>query len=142
MDVYAHAAQYAAIALPVLHVHLASLVLLLVQQNGQYVAATIVCAVLNAILFHVNVVQNVQVIHANVAQYANHILVDVVLYVIAVLVYAVVNVAHAVVVQPHVLLYAMIHVANKVRQGITYLSIIAFEIEFKYLIFFLELHLM
>ena len=131
MDVYAHAAQYAAIALPVLHVHLASLVLLLVQQNVQYVDAIIVCAVLNAILFHVNVVQNVQVIHANVA-----------LYVIAVLVYAVVNVAHAVVVQPHVLLYAMIHVANKVRQGITYLSIIAFEIEFKYLIFFLELHLM
>ena len=131
MDVYAHAAQYAAIALPVLHVHLASLVLLLVQQNVQYVDATIVCAVLNAILFHVNAVQNAQAILANVA-----------LYVIAVLVYAVVNVAHAVVVQPHVLLYAMIHVANKVRQGITYLSIIAFEIEFKYLIFFLELHLM
>ena len=131
MDVYAHAAQYAAIALPVLHVHLASLVLLLVQQNVQYVDAIIVCAVLNAILFHVNVVQNAQAILANVA-----------LYVIAVLVYAVVNVAHAVVVQPHVLLYAMIHVANKVRQGITYLSIIAFEIEFKYLIFFLELHLM
>ena len=131
MDVYAHAAQYAAIALPVLHVHLASLVLLLVQQNAQYVDATIVCAVLNAILFHVNAVQNAQAILANVA-----------LYVIAVLVYAVVNVAHAVAVQPPALWYAIIHVVDKVRQGIPHLSIIAFEIEFKYLIFFLELHLM
>ena len=143
MDVYAHVAQYAAIALHVLHAHLVSLVLLLDQQNAQYVDATIVCAVLNAILFHANAAQNAQVILVNAAQYANHILADVVQYVIAVLVYAVVNVvAHAVAVQDLVLLFAMILAANGVRHGIVHLSNIAFEIEFKYLIFFLELHIM
>ena len=118
MDVYAHAAQYVVIALLVLLVHLAPQVLLLDQQNAQYVDVTIVYAALNAILFHANVVQNAQVILVNVAQYANHILVDVVLYVIAVLVYAVVNVTHVVAVQVLVLLFAIILVVNKVRHKI------------------------
>ena len=119
MDAYAHAVQYAAIALPVLHVHLAYLVLQLDQQNAQYVDAIIVCAVLNAILFHVNAAQNAQVILVNVAQYANHTLADAVQYVIVVLVCAVVNVvAHAVAVQDLVLLFAMILAAKQVRLGI------------------------
>ena len=140
MDVYAHVALYAAIALPVLHVLLASLVVLLldVQLHAQYVDATIVYAVLNAILSHANAVQNAQVILANAVQYANHILVNAVLYAIAVLVYVVVNVAHAAAVQVLAHVYVMILAVNKVRKAIVHLLFIDFEIEFKYLIFFLE----
>ena len=143
MDVYAHAALYAAIALPVLHVHLASLVLQLdAQLHAQYADATIVCVVLNVILSHANAVQYAQVILANAVQYANHILVNVVLYAIAVLVYVVANAAHVAAVQAVAHVYAIILVVNKVRQAIVHLLIIAFEIEFKYFIFFLELHIM
>ena len=142
MDVYAHAAQYAVIALHVLHVHLLSLAILVVQLHVQYVDAIIVYAVLNVILFHANAVQNAQVILANVAQYANLILADAVLYVIAVLVFAVVNIVHAVAVQGLAQLFVIIHAVNKVRHKIVHLLIFVFDIEFKYLIFFLELYSM
>ena len=142
MDVYAHAATYAAIVLPVPHVLLAFLAVLVVQLHAQYADATNVYAALNVILSHVNAVQNVQVILVNVAQYVNPIHADAVLFAIVVLVYVVVNVVHAVAVQDLVLLSVIILVANKKRQGIALLLIEAFEIEFKYLIFFLELHLM
>ena len=115
MDVYAHAATYAAIVLPVPHVLLAFLAVLVVQLHAQYADATNVYAALNVILSHVNAVQNVQVILVNVAQYVNPIHADAVLFAIVVLVYVVVNVVHAVAVQDLVLLFVMILVVNIFR---------------------------
>ena len=77
MDVYAHVVQFVVIALLVLLVHQVQLVPpvspvhLDVQLHALNVDYTIVCVVLNVILFHANVALNAQVILVNVVRYAN-----------------------------------------------------------------------
>ena len=75
MDVVAHVAQYAAIALLVLLVLQARLTTIVhledVQLHVQIVDVIIVYAVQNAILSHANAALNAQVILVNVVRYAN-----------------------------------------------------------------------